>query len=290
MYKFYVDDCPENYPVGDWIKSQLPWREAKNDVLRPIINRKDINFVFDFLGDSEALAKSVYQSLEEHGYHGWLSSQGESIAYGGFSITYNPNLIYENQPIHQHTLGTKLNSQADFYAGSSKNHNGKLKNSYLDGCSFNQLTPAAKTGYMGVLLTEISKNITITRSRMGIVSGSVIPEQVGYHIDAEIFELIRLNIPVAGDDSYVFQVEGKDPYVLEVGKAYSWHTEWPHRVYCTKPSSIDRINMVIGLSPWLSYNYEDRYWYTNKFFGIKHPFDILMDGHVTDKIRFTTSF
>lgn len=292
MEKFYVDECPPELPIGDWIKRQVPWREAKNDVMRKVINRRDINFVFEFTGNLKGLQDSVKEALTTHGFHGWLSAEGEGEVYGGYSITYNPNLQYKDQPIHQHTLGTKLNSfiQGDFYAGSQKNHGGLLKNSYLDGCSFNEFTPAAKMGYMGEFLEEMNKNVTITRSRLGIVKGHKISTGMNFHVDAEMFELTRLNIPISGDNNFLFEVEGKEPYSLELGKAYSWHTEWPHRVYCKEVTKADRANMVIGWSPWLTYNKEERYWYTNEFFGKKHPFDMLIDGDVTDKIKFLESF
>lgn len=290
--KFYVDDCPASYPVAKWIKAQLPWREAKNDVMRKVIDRKATSFVFQFTGNLAGLQQSVTEALDTVGFHGWLSAEGEGRSYGGYSLTYNPSLIYKDQPIHQHTLGTKLNSFAtgDFYTGSTKNHNGLLKNSYLDGASFNHFTPAAKIGYMGEFLEEINKNVTVTRSRLGIVKGDKTSLNMNYHVDAEIFELTRLNIPISGDDNFLFEIQGKEPYVLELGKAYSWHTEWPHRVYCYKETNVDRANMVIGWSPWLTYNKEERYWYPNQFFGKKHPFDMLIDGDVTDKIKLIECF
>jgi len=48
--------------------------------------------------------------------------------------------------------------------------------------------------------------------------------------------------------------------------------------------------MVIGLCPWLKYNKEERYWSTNEHFGKKHPFDMMIDGDVTDKIELIEKF
>ena len=95
-----------------------------------------------------------------------------------------------------------------------------------------------------------------------------------------------VGIPVTGDDSFVFQFEGQESYVLETGKAYNWDTYKSHRVMCVKDTEMYRANMVIGLSPWLTYNKEERYWYANEYFGKKHPFDIFIEGRVTDKIEF----
>jgi hypothetical protein len=293
MRKFYVDDCPDTIPVFHWIKNQLPWQSAINDVTLTRSSNcskyaKMMNFEFDFIGDVKGLQDSVNQALDEFGFFKWQTKEGEEGVYGGYSITYNPNLQYEDIDIHQSNLGTKLNSKNEFFNASVQHHE-KLKNSYFDGLSFNEFTPAAKIGYMGELLEEINSNITVTRSRVGILKGDE-PMETRYHMDADVYELVRLNIPITGDDSYIFQFEGYEGYPLQVGKAYTWQTKMSHRVMCIKKSPIYRANMVIGLSPWLSYNKEERYWYTNEFFGKKHPFDIIIDGHVTDKIKFNRWF
>jgi hypothetical protein len=293
MRKFYVDECPERIQVFKWIQSQLPWDSAIKDVTASYSKycskyKNMMNFEFEFLGDINGLKKSVEDALHTYGFFGWKTKEGDEQGYGGYSITYNPDLQYKDQDIHQSNLGTSKNSGGEFFNGSVQHHE-NLKNSYFDGLSFNEFTPAAKIGYMGKLLEEINNNITITRSRLGILKGNH-PGETRYHMDSDVYELVRLNIPITGDDSFVFQFEGYEPYALEVGKAYTWQTKMSHRVMCVRPSEIYRANMVIGLSPWLSYNKEERYWYPNEFFGKKHPFDIIVDGHVTDKIRFLRWF
>lgn len=293
MRKFYVDECPEKIQVFKWIQSQVPWESAIKDVTSSYSKycskyKNVMNFEFEFLGDIQGLHNSVEEALDTYGFFGWRTKEYDEEGYGGYSITYNPNLQYKDQDIHQSNLGTKLNSGGEFFNGSIQHHE-NLKNSYFDGLSFNEFTPAAKIGYMGKLLEEINSNVTITRSRLGILKGNH-PGETRYHMDADVFELVRLNIPITGDDSFVFQFEGYEPYVLDVGKAYTWQTKMSHRVMCVKPSKIYRANMVIGLSPWLTYNKEEKYWYLNEFFGKKHPFDIIVDGHVTNKIKFLRHF
>jgi hypothetical protein len=289
MQKFYVDECPSEFPVGNWIKTQLPWSEAKQDIFNESEYSSVLNIEFEFNGDFKSLQESVKEAQEKYGHYGWRSSSGDDEVYGGFSITYNPDLQYKDQPIHQHTLGTALNATDQFYNGSIENHR-YLKDSYFDGMSFNELTPAAQTGYMGKFLNEMNEKVTITRSRMGVLSGKRTSLNMPYHMDSEVFELTRLNIPITGDNNFLFQFDGLEPYVLNLGSAYTWQTQVPHRVYCFRPSPIDRINMVIGWSPWLTYNRAERYWYVNEFFGKKHPFQMLVDGDVTDKIKIKEIF
>ena len=292
MRKFYVDDCPKELPVGIWIQKQVMWDVAVKDVIASASPYKSqwakfYNIEFDFTGDILGLQQSVAKALDTYGFFGWKTSAGDGELYGGYSITYNPNLQYKDVNVHQSNLGTSVNSPGEFYDGSIENHE-FLKDSYFDGMSFNEFTPAAKIGYMGKFLEEINKKLTVTRSRLGILKG--VAFEGPWHRDSEIFELVRLNIPVTGDDSFIFEFEGQEPYSLKVGKAYTWQTRETHRVMCVKNTEMYRANMVIGLSPWLSYNKEERYWYPNQFFGKKHPYDIFIEGHLTDKIKFNRAW
>ena len=58
-------------------------------------------------------------------------------------------------------------------------------------------------------------------------------------------------------------------YKLELGKAYLWNTRLPHRPAITKKveTKEPRINVVIGLTPWLNYNKETDSYSKNKLFG-----------------------
>ena len=282
MNKFYVKDCPDNMQVGTWIKRQLDWDDAKTKVIKTSKYAHCTDLIFRFNGDLPGIRKSIEDAKEQYGTHGWLTAEGEEQYYGGFSITYNPDLLDKTQPIHQHTLGTKTQSGNDFYAGSFAAEGNRVKNSYLDGMSFNRLTPAAEIGALGDFLKSIK--ISISRSRMAIVSGAALSINNRFHVDAEIFELIRLNIPVIANGNFGFEMQGKKAYVMEEGLAYTWQTAWPHRVFCHKISPIDRHSLVLGLSPWLTYSADDNSWSTNEFYGKKHPFDMFIDGDVIDSI------
>ncbi len=289
MQKFYVEDCPKNRTVAMWIKEQLlEWTPAAKQLYYESDYAKYMNVVFKFKGDVKGLQESFDTGIATYGKFGWKSAEGEDPTYSGISVTHNPNLQYDDHNIHNSNLGTSKNHQADFYMGSSVNQE-FVKDSYLDGMSFNELTPAASYGYLGELLRSIQKNVTITRSRIGIVSGKTAHYPM-FHCDVDTFELTRLNIPIRSNDCFAFQFEGAEPYVLEEGKAYTWQTRMPHRVLCYEPTNIDRSNLVIGWSPWLSYNYEERYWYTNQYYLKKHPFDMLVDGDVTDQIELIGMF
>ena len=58
-------------------------------------------------------------------------------------------------------------------------------------------------------------------------------------------------------------------YHLEVGKAYIWNTRKPHRPAFIKKVEMKepRINIVLGLTPWLNYDEKNDKYSKNKYFG-----------------------
>jgi hypothetical protein len=78
---------------------------------------------------------------------------------------------------------------------------------------------------------------------------------------------------------------GEPPYHLAVGKAYTWDTNRPHRVFCRGRTSAMRIHLVLGFAPWFDYLPDADAWVPNRFFGEVHPFDIAAEGLLHPAIR-----
>ena len=58
-------------------------------------------------------------------------------------------------------------------------------------------------------------------------------------------------------------------YHLELGKAYLWNTRRPHRpaVFKKVETKEPRINIVMGLTPWLDYDKTTDTYSKGKYFG-----------------------
>ena len=69
-------------------------------------------------------------------------------------------------------------------------------------------------------------------------------------------------------DEYAIQYKDKT-YVLEVGKAYLWNTRVEHRAAVIKKveTKEPRINLVMGLTPWLEYDSITDTYNKGKYFG-----------------------
>jgi hypothetical protein len=247
----------------------------------------------------EGLRAAADEAISRYGLHGWLTREGrnDSEPYVSMSLTYNPDLEDAGiHDVHQSTLGSSVNPMAEFYYGSTQRFR-KLKNTYFDTYGFRLRTPAARLGALGRFLSEC--RLSLVRSRLSVLrrdAGARSDSGAGWHRDEPVFENLRLNIPLRSHRSYKLQIERAreqpDPrsetmseHYLAPGKAYTFDTHRPHRVYAAAPCEVDRVHLVLGFSPWFRYDAEADAWEPNEFYGRVHPFDIVRSGALHPALR-----
>lgn len=242
--------------------------------------------------DLPRLLASVLEIVQIYGMGGWRSSGGESKTYGGFSLTYNPNHQDGIDP-HVSTLGTPKNAASEFFWNKIEKHE-VLLHSYFDTYGFRARTPASKHGYLGEFIDSFT--LPLIRSRVGIIVGEQVnaedPEyqaNAGWHRDELVTENLRVNIPLQSDENYVFQMEGDEPYHLEVGTAYTWDTNKAHRVIARRSTKTTRVHLVLGFSPWFDFDPVSDTFSPNRFMGTMHPFDMVASGIVSPHLRLRES-
>lgn len=275
MKKFFVKDCPNDSTVFNWLSDQTHMSEAVNDVKADC----DITELIDIPHrlDIDQLSRDVKDALDRFGVRGWQTQRGESRAYGGLSMVYNPDLRETVDP-NQSTLGTKTNSPREFFWASTAKFP-EIKDTYFDSYGFRKLSPCITETALKDFVEGFS--VSLTRSRIAVLDADYhdrVGEDFLWHKDESVFENLRLNIPIETDDSFLFQIEGRDPEHLKYGHIYTWDTHLAHRVYATEKKSRTRIHMVLGFSPWFDYHRDDDSFSANKFFGKIHPIDIYLQG------------
>ena len=281
MKKFLLADCPEDMTMFQWISKETNLEEAKKDVACSI-NSNDVISVPHCL-DISKIILDTKDCLAQYGFKGWTTQKGDANSYGGLSLVYNPNLI-ENKDPNQSTLGTATNAPAEFFYGSTQRFE-SIRNTYFDSYGFRKLSPCVMQTRMKDLLDQFQ--LSPTRSRIGVLDAnyhSRVGEEFLWHKDETVFENLRLNIPIETDDTFLFQLENKEPTHLAVGNIYTWNTNLPHRVYATEQKIAKRTHIVLGFSPWLDYVEPDDSFVVNEFFGKIHPIDIFLSGRAHSKI------
>jgi hypothetical protein len=280
--KFIQADVPDNMTVFAHLARKTPYRAAVRGMAE---QHRAYRFLEIGLPDGlvEKLRSSVLDAMSMFGHSGWRRKDGVSPTYGGFSLAFNPD-HQDNLDPNVSSLGTPQNASDKFYY-NQRARNLPAKNSYFDSYGFRRRTPASQHSELGGFLDALRR--PLVRSRVGIIYGERVDPtdenyraNSGWHRDEPIYENLRVNIPLQTDPNFVFEIEGEPPRHLEVGKAYSWDTHIPHRVYCSGPTKLERIHLVLGVAPWFDYDADDDSWHANEFFGRKHPFDLLLTGRI----------
>lgn len=236
--------------------------------------------------------QDILKILSENSPQGFRTAEGENRSYKSISLVYNDK-IDDVDPLYS-TLGSSKISNSKQYYGSKELSDslGLKENSYYDTYGFNKRTSVTYVGEFKEFIDSFK--CSLIRSRISVIpSNDINVTKFSYlwHRDETVFENLRFNIPIQTADNYLFQLEDKiirpspqSPTMitkhLEVGKAYSWDTNKPHRVFADKVGIIDRIHIVLGFSPWFDYHQETDSWTPNEFFNKKHPHDMLIDGDV----------
>ncbi len=285
--KIKAADVPDTMTVFAFLARQTPYRAA----LRAMVEQhKAYRFIEMDLGTSlvDSLRSSVLDAIATFGQASWHRADGNSSTYGGFSLAYNPNHRDSLDP-NSSSLGTPQNAGDKFFY-NQRDRNRPIKDSYFDTYGFRYRTPASRHSDLGRFLDDL--RAPLVRSRVGIIYGDRVDATdqnylatAGWHRDEPVYENLRVNIPLQTDPNFVFEIEGEAPRHLEVGKAYSWDTHIPHRVYCRGPTKLARIHLVLGVSPWFTYSQSDDSWEPNEFFGKVHPFELLRTGRIHSRLH-----
>lgn len=286
--KFYVDECPNESQLFDWICANSNWAEAVADVASQANNAAHLFMRYEWSND--ALEKSAREAIERFGLRGWTSTSGVTDSYLGLSLMFNPNHIECTEPNFS-TLGSVQTSHGTW---GDHNHMSSGKNTYHDTLGFVQRTDPSHVSEIGRLLDSVEQSgFTNVRGRLAVIDGTRGIIRMKYHRDETVFENLRLNIPVFGySDAYTygFELEGYYPYPFEFGKAYTWDTNIPHSPMQFKMATEPRANLVLGISPWLRYLPEERAWVFNKHFGKTHPFNLLTAGVITSAVSLINAY
>lgn len=247
----------------------------------------------DFL----ALEKSMQEAISLYGLYGFNlnteNSPKKDPAYLSASLTWNPHAIdkISDNP-HQATLGSTIHKSgsASFYDGIVESGG----NTYIDSYAFKEKTPFANHGEIKNVLDTFKR--TLIRARVStLVAGKEESTRMNFswHNDEPLFMNLRVNIPIQTTPNYGIQII-KDvnatnlemiEFELQKNFAYVYDTRKNHRAFCKKLDTVDRINMICGVSPWFDFNEEEQAWISNEFYGKMHPFEMFSEGHITSLVK-----
>jgi hypothetical protein len=195
----------------------------------------------------------------------WRTKDKMHEKYKGFGLAYNPTFFDKSESRYSQVWGSSLLHQVYGLEKGAGDHT-QLKDTYHDTFGFRKIDDVIQE-HLGFFLDKF--NFHISRSRVAYIFGyNEEPSDRGWHVDEPTSQLLRINIPLQTSDEYVIEWNNK-VYQLEIGKAYLWNTRKPHRPAVIKKvvTKQPRINIVLGLTPWLDYNANTDTYTPNKYFG-----------------------
>jgi hypothetical protein len=225
-------------------------------------------FTLEELGlpSAEEILKGVNEISSQVMLQGWRSNGQTSSTYKGFGLTYNPTFFDKDENIYHQVWGSKLLSQS-YSCTKGMGSFTNLENNYYDTFGFRRI-PNDVNKHLGFFLDRF--NFHISRSRVAYMFGygQEPNNNKGWHVDEPSSHLLRINIPLQTSDDYVMQWNN-NTYYLEIGKAYLWNTRKEHRPAIFKKVEMKqpRINVVLGLTPWLNYDAITDSYSKNEYFG-----------------------
>ena len=214
------------------------------------------------------ILKNVKRIEKEVGLQGWKTANGEAKRYKGFSLSYNSEYIDKDVSIHHQTWGSNLQTQT-FSRSKGTGFHKELKNSYYDSYAFRKI-PSLINNNLQDVFNKLNMGLVRSRAAYFLINAEDENETFknSWHTDEFPYFVLRINIPLQTSEEYVIQFNNKT-YVLETGKVYLWNTRLDHRAAFLKvPKTKEpRINIVLGLTPWLNYDKNTDTYNKSKYFG-----------------------
>jgi len=285
---FEANKIPSNVAIHKFIFENTDFYEKiKMFKNYPITSFQEVKYK----GVFQDLKNSVEEGLTKFGVFPFQYKDGKlNDAYLSSSLTYNSLAIDSvSENVHQATLGSSIMRGGSY----STNEDFFKRNTYNDTLSFKERTPLSHHSEIGNLLDSLK--VQLSRSRISKVISSKVNVQdfnYGWHNDESIFLNLRINIPIVSSEDHFIQIIKKDngednklnieEFNLKPGSVYVYNTENNHRPFLKRYSEVDRINLILGVSPWISFNQKEKVWFSNEYYGKVHPFEMLREGLISN--------
>ena len=276
--KWLHSEIPPSSTVMDFIKTRCHWNEAVLD----IGTRFEPELAVKYKVDPSSVCSEIYDLYRELGAIAWRSQQ--SLSLYGISLSFNPSHPKDSwhvqsfgHPRYQHL------SRYDYFQAVERDAENRIKDDYLDSLGFRVLIPQLESKKnLKDLFSRF--RVPVVRSTARTINGCLvypsIPGDGGMHRDDSPFEVLRLNFSLTDSNLFGIQYLGCEPQLFCAGEGVVINTDYLHRAYIEDRNNIQRTNLIIGVTPWLSYDAENEVWSLNEHFGKTHPYDLVESGDI----------
>jgi hypothetical protein len=123
------------------------------------------------------------------------------------------------------------------------------------------------------ILTDMGE-FPLVRCKIGCLDSNqfVANKTNDWHKDETPYEVLRVIVPLMGNESYRFQMENQPDCWLEPGNVYVFDQSYYHRVFIKNASIVPRIHLILSFVTW--FDKSDSGWIPNSYCGKIHPLDL----------------
>jgi len=289
-YSFSQKDIPEDLSILEFFYRHSDFMqqiERFNKLKFSTYLKRDLRF-----DQMDALCEEVVQlgDLVSWQPFSFGNTSGNPF-YRSISLTYNSNATDQgNRSVYHQTLGSDLfrDSNQHYYQKLVGSHRkSTLRNTLADSYAINRVVDLSNCQSLKYLLDSVQ--MTKIRSRISGLLGTrpsvhLYPQR--WHNDESVMINLRINIPIQSSSHYGIEIkivqdngqEDQDEISLDVGHVYVYNTNLIHRPFVRGQPEKDRINLILGISPWWQFDEKTGYWYSNRFYGHAHPFEMFQNG------------
>jgi hypothetical protein len=272
----FTRETPSNCTVMEFLKRQLPWDKA----LAAVGSRFESVSVPGLQFDPVILDYEIRSLYKEVGAVMWRSKPDGSTY--GLSLSYNPE--HPQDEWKQGNFGHHRYSSMpafDYYKAVEVDDAHKVRGDYLDSYGFRKILPQAQR--LQHLMSILSKfQVPLVRCSIRTINGYLCIPNInglsGFHQDDPPCELLRINLCITNDGSFGLQYAGQDVMYPDPGDNYIINSDVDHRVIVSRAVNFQRTHLIIGVAPWFDYDTVNDSWHPNKWFGVKHPYDMAKEG------------
>ncbi len=263
MWPVHEDSIPAYMTVAAYLRRHTDFEEAIVAVADPELERtvaiQDVPGVHvpEDLGRSFAAAFECYGSLI------WLSETSEASpgVFRNLSLTRSGHLVAPMDPYlsQDHCR----HSGADYLAFVHRSEVGRVMGI---GALLDQFKLTIGAGRLTVLVPPNPRDIPLVHP----------------HRDASIFEELRLDICLSVTPGLVLEVQGVGDLAFQQGQCMWMNCSGYEHTLVNRGGWLgSRCSIHFSVWPWIEFDHQNRTYRPNRFYGRKHPIQMILDGDLT---------
>ncbi len=263
MWVVHEDSIPEHITVSAYLRAYTDFEDAIRAIADPELEREVV--IRDVAGVQVPgdLAHSFAGAFDRFGPLVWEAE----IRKGSPGVFRNLSLAHSGYPV----------PPIDPYtAQEHRRHSG------ADYLSFVHRSDAGQFMSIGTLLDQFT--LTVGAGRLTVL---VPPQQrdvalVHPHRDASIFEELRLDICLSVAPGLVLEVQGAGDLEFIAGQCMWLNCSgYEHTLVNRQGWLGSRCSIHFSVWPWIEFDHQSRTYRPSRFYGNKHPIQMILDGDLT---------